>query len=440
MPRRNLWFLLLAGVVSAVCFHQADALYRNRLGQQFQTFAKLQEYIEEYYVEPVEDRELFEAALSGMVADLGDPNSAYFNPQKKALSQSQREQHFGGIGVEVTYDRISRQLSVMSPIVGTPAYEAGILAGDIIVKVNDQLVSEMSLEETTNILRGPQGTTVKISVLHLGETEPVELTIRRAIIRTETVQGDHRAPDGKWEYWIPDQDKLAYVRIIAFGRETANELERIIARLAKEGLRGLVIDVRNDPGGLLHGAIDVCELFVSKGRIVSTRGRGGKLRKAYDADGTAPFANLPLVVLINQWSASASEVTAACLQDHNRALVVGQRSYGKGTVQDVIPLEQGKAELHLTIATYWRPSEQNIHRGKKAKDSDPWGVQPDPGCELKLTDEEAAALSKRRRYHDAIRAPGAVKPPEAEAPLDDKQRELAIEKLKECAAGKAKSI
>ena len=432
MPRLNLRLLVIVAIVSLLCYRQADSAHRSRYGRMLGTFVDVLEQIERRYIEPTDDRELFEAALKGMVGELHDPNSAYYDPHAASQSRAHLQQQFGGIGIEVSFDRKTGQIVVLTPLPGAPAYEAGVLAGDRIVKINDDNTSDFKLEDVTKHLRGKPGTTVRLSVLHEGETEPAELTMRRAIIQTDTVLGDHRRADGDWDYHLEGQSQIGYVRLTLFGKKTTDELRTVLDQLQTGGMRGLILDLRNNHGGLLDAAERTCDLFVPMGRIVSTRGRDGAELKVRDAIGNAPFAKLPVVVLINQHSASASEVVAGCLQDHDRATIVGVRSYGKGTVQDVIPLENGQSELRLTIATYWRPSGHNIHRHLHDTDDDPWGVSPTPGYEVPLTDEQLAAVFKARRQRDLPRpatVPKEQTPPEPAA--DDPQLAKALATLLE---------
>jgi len=236
----------------------------------------------------------------------------------------------------------------------------------------------------------------------------------RRVIRVDTVLGDTRNADGSWNFFLEGHTGVAYVRINSFGEQTGNELRRVLDRLAQKGMKGLVLDLRNDPGGLLGAAIDVCDLFVDSGVIVTTRRRDGSIRQTFTASGGAkPYAKLPIAVLINHQSASASEIVAACLQDHGVAVVVGERSYGKGTVQELIDLEPGEGILKLTTASYWRPSGQNIHRTKDAKEEDPWGVSPNPGYEVKVEGKDLTNLMLWRLRRDSYRAPGQPTPPGA---------------------------
>ena len=213
--------------------------------------------------------------------------------------------------------------------------------------------------------------------------------------------GDHRDDHDKWDFMFDAQQRIGYVRITAFSRETLQEVERALETLKKQKMRGLVLDLRFNPGGLLKSATDIADLFVADGLIVTTRGRNTPPREvSAHKDGT--FEDFPMVVLVNRYSASASEIVSACLQDHHRAIVIGERTWGKGSVQNVIDLEGGKSALKLTTASYWRPSGKNIHRFPDAKETDEWGVMTDKGYEVKLTDAEMNSLLSYRRQRDIL--------------------------------------
>jgi len=261
----------------------------------------------------------------------------------------------------------------------------------------------------------------------------VDLSIGRAVIAMPSVLGDTRDEENHWSYFLPGQDRIGYIRITTFGENTAAELENALAWLHERDARGLILDLRHNRGGVFDQAIDTCDLFLKEGRIVSTRGRDGEELKVEEASGDAPYADLPLVILVNQQTASAAEIVAACLQDHHRAIIVGQRTYGKGTVQNVIRLEGGRSLLKLTTASYWRPSGQDIHRHLDVKDQQHWGVQPDEGYEVVLTEEAANALNRHRHQRDVLRE-GSGSPVTAGAsdntpPPDDPQLARALEAL-----------
>jgi carboxyl-terminal processing protease len=440
MPRRNLYLLAAAVLVSAVCYLQADSAYRSRYGRMYETFTDVLEKIDTRYIEKVDGRELFEGAIRGMVAELDDPNSAYYNPHAAALSDSSLKQQFGGIGIEVLFDRQTKQLTIVTPLPNSPAFEAGLLPGDKILEIEDHSTKDMTIDDATVLLRGKPGTVVRLKVLHEDQTEPTDVVVRRAIIKTETVVGYRRTADGSWSYLLPLEPKIAYVRIAMFATNTVEELKAVLERLQSEKIEGLVLDLRNNGGGLLTAAEDVCNMFVRQGVIVTTRGRDGVELSEHKADGSAPFAEVPMAVLINGLSASGSEIVAACLQDHGRATIVGTRSFGKGTVQDVLYLEDGKSQLRLTVASYWRPSGKNIHRFRKAKETDEWGVKPDAGYDVPLDDKQWADVLRQRQKLEAMKRARPAANDANDVLLADPQLERAIDAVREQLAAAAKRV
>ena len=313
-----------------------------------------------------------------------DPYSGYIRPRDYQHLLEGLDQEFGGIGILVEPHRETRRLMVMTPLVDTPAFRMGIKAGDLILKVNDHDTLGMTLRQAVELMRGKPGTTVRLSVLHVGAKEPVELTIERAIIPIESALGDTRNPDGTWDYRLHANPRIMYVRLTTFGEKTAKELTKI---LKGHKVDALILDLRDNSGGLLSAAVATCDMFLDQGNIVSTRGRSGRQNRSFEAEPDLLLdRRVPVAVLINNLTASASEIVAACLQDHGRAKIVGQRTYGKGTVQNMLELEGGKAALKLTTASYWRPSGKNIQRPRKGQPDGDWGVRPDPGFEVVLTD------------------------------------------------------
>ena len=256
---------------------------------------------------------------------------------------------------------------------------------------------------------------VKIKLPHEGSETPETIEVTRDVIKTPTVLGDHYEAKGEWSFMLDEKEKIGYIQLTSFGRNSAEELHDALLKLQKEGMRALVLDLRMNPGGLLTAATAIADFFISNGVIVSTKGR-----KA----GT--FSGFPMAVLVNKYSASAAEIVSACLQDYKRAIIVGERTWGKGSVQNVVELEGGKSALKLTTASYHRPSGKNIHRFPKSTEKDEWGVMPDPGYEQKMSDQELHDLQIARRDRDVIRKNGTV-------PITtfvDKQLNLALEGIK----------
>ena len=434
MPRRNLYLILVVCIASAFCYRKADSAHRSRYGRMFDTFVEILEEVEKNYVEVVDERKLFEGSLDGLVGQL-DENSAFLDASETTRQRQSLEQKFVGIGIEVTEDRETGAVTVVTPLVGSPALEAGVLAGDIILAINGDELVGLRLDDAVKKLRGRPGESVRVKVLHVGDTEPVELTIRRNEIKVDVVLGDRRRPDGSWEFLLPGDDKIGYVRLSNFGERTTIELENTIKHLREQGARGLILDLRNNGGGLLEEAVAICSLFVKQGRIVTVRGRNKIEMSARDAVGVAPYVDLPLVVLINERSASASEIVAACLQDYQRATIVGSRSFGKGTVQELRTLEDGRSLLKLTIATYWRPSDKNIHRARNATEAGEWGVTPDAGFVVELKGDKLREVNQARRALDLpmLKNAKGVDPAKGiddKPSLADPQRDKAIEAIK----------
>jgi carboxyl-terminal processing protease len=382
----------------------------------FKILADTMDQVERNYVKQVDRRELVEAAIQGMLGKL-DPYSSYINPNELSNFRTTVENEFGGIGIQPAPD--NGPLRVFSPLVGTPAYRAGLLAGDRIVAIDGKSTAGIKLDEAVRRLKGEAGTQVTLTVIHPGSGQEQKLTITREIIHVDTVLGDHRGPDDRWDFMLDRDRRIGYIRLTAFSRDTARDLRKALEQLRADGLRGLILDLRSNPGGLLNSAIEICNLFVSQGRIVSTSGRNSPER-IWNAHGKDRFSGFPMVVLVNRYSASASEIVSACLQDHKRALIVGERTWGKGSVQNVIELEGGRSLLRLTTAHYVRPSGKNIDRPSHPKESDEWGVIPDPGYRLELDDEELKLLTSDRWERDVVRphqglaaaqAPSSVKSP-----------------------------
>jgi carboxyl-terminal processing protease len=366
--------------------------------------------VERNYVKEVDRRELIEAAVRGVLEKL-DPYSSYISPDEIDRFRANVESEFGGIGIQVSVD--GGQLKVISPLVGTPAYRAGLMAGDRIVEIDGKPCDGLTIDEAVRRLKGPENTSVALTVIHAGRATKETITVTRERIRVDTVLGDRRKDDDSWDFMLKPDAGIAYIRLTGFSRETAKDLRKAMEQLEKENLRGLIVDLRFNPGGLLTSAIDVSDLFISSGRIVSTQGRATPER-IWDARRKGTFEGFPMVLLVNRYSASASEIVAACLQDHQRAIVLGERSWGKGSVQNVIELENGSAALKLTTAAYRRPNGKNIHRFDDAKDEDEWGVMPDKGFEIKLGDSEMIALVQERRRRDIVAPKEPASKPDAE--------------------------
>ncbi|MBP7710514.1 MAG: S41 family peptidase [Rickettsiales bacterium] len=309
------------------------------------------------YVEEKTDRQLSEAAADGILTSL-DPHSSYLNEESLKEMQVQTKGEFGGVGIEITMEM--SVVKVISAIDDTPAFKVGIKSGDYITKVDGKSVVGLSIEEVVKKLRGKPRTDVKVTILRKGEKAPLEKNITRQIIKVKAVKS-------------AQFKNVAYVKINTFSEQaasgTAAELKSLKAKIGEKNLKGLVLDLRGNPGGLLDQAVKVSELFLNKDdEIVSIKGRATEERHYKDDTNEELVANLPIVVLINEGSASASEIVAGALQDHKRAAIMGVKSFGKGSVQTVIPLEKNHGALRLTTALYYTPSGKSIQAH---------GIEPD---------------------------------------------------------------
>jgi carboxyl-terminal processing protease len=375
---------------------QRDAEYY----ELYKVLADTLDQVERNYVTGVSRRELIEAAIRGVLGKL-DPYSNYISPEELDQFKSQVESQFGGIGIQISVD--GGKLKVLSPLVGTPAYRAGIHAGDVITQIEGAPAENITVDEAVRKLKGEPGTNVTITVVDSVGGEPRMVTLTREMIHVETVMGDRRKADDTWDFYLNHEKGIGYIRINTFSRDTARDVENALKQLQTEKLKGLILDLRFNPGGLLTSAIEICDLFVADGPIVSTEGRNSP-KRVWSAHGPGTYEGFPMVVLVNGFSASASEIVAACLQDHNRAVILGERTFGKGSVQNVIELEDGQSALKLTTAGYHRPNGKNIHKLPDSKDTDEWGVTPNDGFTMKLTDEQSRDLFRYRRERDILHA------------------------------------
>lgn len=321
--------------------------------RQLNLFGDVFERVRADYVEDVDDSELIESAIQGMLNAL-DPHSSYLSPKSYKDMQVQTRGEFGGLGIEVTME--NGLVKVVAPIDDTPAARAGVEAGDLVTHLDGEPVLGLTLSQAVERMRGPIATEITLTMTRQGADKPFDITIKRAVIKVQSVRARR-------------EGNVAYVRITSFNEQTEPGLKRAMAKLTNEigsPLQGVILDLRNNPGGLLDQAIAVSDAFLERGEIVSTRGRAAEDTQRYNARAGDLAKGRPVVVLINGGSASASEIVAGALQDHRRAIVLGTRSFGKGSVQTIIPLP-GNGALRLTTARYYTPAGRSI----QAKGIDP---------------------------------------------------------------------
>lgn len=447
MAVRNLIIVLIAATIAIAC-HSITAKQRFS-----NLFAEAISKIDEYSLQPTTDRRLFESAMHGMLQSL-DGNSTYLTGEEYMDLEQRLHQEFGGVGMFVDINPATKQLTVTSPIPHSPAFDSGIRSGDVIAKINGQPTQGLDRNEAIRRMRGPVGENIALTIVRPGSEAPRDLEIKRALIPTPSVVGDVRNEDGTWSYFLPEDPRIAYVNLVEFSERTDQELADVLAQIGPH-LDALILDLRTNGGGLLSQAVRICDLFLgNQEKIVEIRGRGNRLTQpAFVADpDIALKSEIPIVILIDRFTASASEIVAACLQDHHRAVVIGERSYGKGTVQELIPLERGRSSIKITTSTYWRPNGINIDRAND-KTGEQWGVQPDPGFHVPLTDDEffqVVMLRNRRQYQllDIFDRDGATRSvgsesakaaddsPNASEPLaDDPVLRRAIEHLRQVLGG-----
>ncbi|WP_028321960.1 S41 family peptidase [Desulfatiglans anilini] len=325
-----------------------DDVYKN-----LEIFAEVLREVEQNYVEPKDAQTLIYGAIKGMVGSL-DPHSSFMTREEHQELMQETQGSFTGIGIEITLK--DDVLTVVSPIEGTPAYDAGLQAGDKIIKVEDKFTKDMTLTEAVKMIRGPRGTEVHLTIIREGEDAPLEFAIKRDVIPLKSVKVFRLTPD------------IGYARVSTFQSKTAEELSQALDGLEQTGeLKGLILDLRNNPGGLLSQAIDVSDLFLDSGSIVTTKGRISSQNIEASAHRDGHPRPYPVAVLVNGGSASAAEIVAGALQDNGRALVVGTRTFGKGSVQTILPLSDGSG-LRLTTSLYYTPSGRSIQSS---------GIMPD---------------------------------------------------------------
>ena len=354
---------ILAGVVfiaTPMIAHSADATKETEANntpknlplEEIRRFSEVFDRIKKSYVEPVSDGKLLEDAVRGMLEGL-DPHSSYLAPQEYSELQIQTSGQFGGVGIEISQEE--GVIRVITPIDDTPASEAGIKPGDLIIKIDGKIIQSIGVEEAIGLMRGKPGSEIVLTIVRDEQPEPFELKLKRALINVTSVRSRFLEP------------QLGYVRISQFQHQSATDLKKILVEMQLDKpLKGLVLDLRNNPGGVLRGAVDVTDAFVNEGVIVSTKGRLASSRMSFEATEQMSVAQITIVVLINGGSASASEIVAGALQDKKRAIIMGTSSFGKGSVQTVLQLSEERA-IKLTTARYYTPSGRSI----QAKGIDP---------------------------------------------------------------------
>src|SRR5437870_3613486 len=384
--------------------------------RQLNLFGDVFERVRADYVEKPDDAKLVESAINGMLNAL-DPHSSYMDPKSFRDMQVQTRGEFGGLGIEVTME--DGLVKVVTPIDETPAAKAGILANDIITQLDGEQVQGLTLNQAVEKMRGPVNTKIKLTIMRKGQDKPIEVSLTRDIIRVKSVRSR------------VEGDDVGFIRISQFNEQTSEGLKKAIAdittQVGKDKLKGYVLDLRNNPGGLLDQAISVSDAFLERGEIVSTRGRNAEETQRYSARAGDLTNGKPIIVLINGGSASASEIVAGALQDHKRATVIGTRSFGKGSVQTIIPLGSGNGALRLTTARYFTPSGTSIQAKGISPDIEVLQEVPE---ELKArtdTSGEASLRGHLKAEGDEKTGSQSYIPPD---PKDDKALHTALDLIR----------
>ncbi|MCA9472843.1 MAG: S41 family peptidase [Nitrospirales bacterium] len=407
--------ILLVGVLIGKGWDRTG--YASENYEELQIFAEVLSQVKKHYVEETKMEDLVHGAVRGMLAGL-DPHSSYMTLDMYKEMQVETKGEFGGLGIQIGIK--DNRLTVIAPIEDTPAFAAGIKAGDIIVKVGDTPTKDLTLMEAVQKMRGPKGTSVNLTVFREGEKQPLVFDITRDTIKIQSVRS--KVIGGN----------TGYIRITQFQEQTPEDLANELEKLKEQNIQGLILDLRNNPGGLLTAAVGVAEQFLKSGKlIVSIKGRNGR-EDEYRARDNGEKYQYPMIVLINQGSASASEIVAAAMQDWGKAVILGMTSFGKGSVQTILPLSDGSG-LRLTTAKYYTPKGESIHK---------IGVKPDIVVDPKTTahaktkketDEEAVSLPQLSELENTQASEGGddkKKDEDTGVPPDDVQLQKALELLK----------
>lgn len=416
MPRKGLLIFLL--VIFAAAMGISRAFSEENRSKEMRTLEKIVQEVQENYVTEVEPQKLFDGAYRGVLQTL-DPYSQFLDKRETTTFTADTEGRFGGLGIEISVRE--GLLTVVAPIRGTPAYEAGILPGDVILKINGKSTERITVEDAVRQLRGEIGTKVVLTVRHVGSPTDTEIAITRVVIHPSAVE---------WEM-IDAAAGIALMRVSSFTATVMETMAEGVRKLQEQHLKALILDLRQNPGGLLEKSAEMADLFLPDGVIVSVKGRRPEMAKVFRAHKGGPLESTLVVVVIDEYSASASEILAAALHDHKRALLIGAPTYGKGSVQNVIPLGDGEA-LKLTTARYYTPNDKPIE--------DHHGIMPD--IYAPMSREQMLALRRqeqedklRNHYHlggaieeDEQAAPPAPKPggPEGTEPNEPPARRTRV--------------
>jgi len=396
--------------------------------------------------EDLENNKDVELAMNAAMRKFVDDYTTYIDKERVVEVDKEIDGQFRGIGVQIRRDVARDGLLVVTPIRGSPAYKAGILAGDLITEIiretdehgkpfaSPEVTSTKGMETTdaVKLIMGLPTTKLKLKIEREGESQPVMKELARDKVIVESVYGWKRnTKDDSWDYYVDPKNKIAYMYLTQFARNSAEDMEKAVKQLTKDGVKGVVLDLRFNPGGLLPVAVNICDMFVDDGVLVSIRpGNSRANERMIKGHSEGSYLNFPMVCLVNDGSASGSEIVAACLQDHNRAVIMGERSFGKGSVQNVETFPETGGKIKLTTATFWPPSGRNLNKAStNGKEEEDWGVRPDKGFSLKLDRAEKDELFDRI-YNWGVIPRRDIPPKETKKDFKDRQLEMALEYLR----------
>ncbi|HLW67268.1 MAG TPA: S41 family peptidase [Gemmataceae bacterium] len=378
-----------------------------------------------------------------------DPYTSYFDKEQVKQMAAQLQGRFTGVGIQIRRDMVRDGLLVITPIKGSPAYKAGIKAGDLITEIIREVDQDgnkldppevlstkgMKTDEAVKKILGKAKTKVRLKVEREGSDKPIEFDITRGTVDVETVLGVSRKPDDSWNFMIDPKSKIAYLRLTQFAPRSFEDMQDVVKQLQKDGIKGLILDLRFNPGGLLTSAVQISDLFIDDGLIVTIKPRAGVDDEvSYSGKHQGSYLDFPMVCMVNGLSASGSEILAACLQDHHRAVILGERSFGKGSVQNMMDFPPTGALIKLTTATFWRPNGKNLNKSSTSgKEDEDWGVRPDEGFVVPVSRGERDQLFEHLRDQEVIPNRDAPKNKEKETKpeIKDKQLDAALDYLRE---------
>lgn len=392
MLRHSLVWVLLSAVIGMMFVHLPQiAARQDAVLHTYAALIEVDALARQKFVEPFNDDRLVDGAIRGMMLQL-DPYSSFLNADElEALEKRTRGEHIG-VGLEL--GMVHETPTVIAPIENSPASMAGVLPGDTLLSVNGTPCKGMSIFNIEQRLSGPPDSTVSLRMQRAGLNQPMELVLRRETVNFVTVRGFRRDPLGSWDYYLDRESKIGYVRITHFADTTLRDFDEALGELIKAQCQGLIIDLRFNPGGVMTQAVGLVDRFVADGLLLATVTRRRAVQE-YMAIPEGSELELPLVVLVNRYSASSSEIVAGSLQDHHRAAIIGERTFGKGSVQHLLPLSGRKAAIKLTVAHYRLPGGRIIHRTPADPQSGSWGVEPDIEVPISIEEEQLSQAARR---------------------------------------------